>query len=350
MKPIECKDFPGYYEIPNFSKYCINKKSDIIHKRKNKKIRQYDVKSSVTSKPETGCYKRVTMYSDDKKLHAFSVHRLMGLVFKHPGAGFHSLQVHHGDGIKFHNDIDNLEWVTPKTNIVLANNYYMGKAKIPVQARSKNGEVLNFSNLSDCAKLLGIHRTTLISRLSTFGEKFVHPEGYQLRYGNSDKPWVAPDEESAKDLDEFYSSPILVKNLNTGEVREFKTAKGVMELIVRSPSSISTLSNDSAQPIVMGKNNIPYILIKKYSGVDFRRVDDPMNDFVEQQTNTRTVVATNVTTNEKRVYTTAQACASDFGIGKTTLNWRLKKPIPGVFDGWIFRYYEARMGGNTHTQ
>lgn len=340
MKPVKCKDFPGYYEISGFSNYCINKNSDILIKSKNRIINQYKCYNSGTSKKETGYYLRVTMYDDDKKLRSITVHRLMALTFKFPKNGIKNLQVNHIDGVKSNNTIENLEWITCKKNIKLANIYYGTRVKIPVQLKHKlDGKIINFETVGEAAKFLNIHRTTLISRLEKFKSGFVFPDGYAVRYGNDNSSWELST-KSEEEVDMFYSKPMLIKNLITNEIIEVPTLKDARKYIPFNLGTLSEISNDVTQPSVWGINGHLYLIIKKYPKKEFRAVKDPYKDIVDHQTNTRLVVAINVKTNEKRIYATTQQCANDFGLKKTTLNYRLRMKKPKTFNNWLFSYYE----------
>lgn len=61
-------------------------------------------------------YEKVRLISIDGKRHTYSVHRLVLENFN-PIDNMENLQVNHKDGNKLNNNLDNLEWVTPKENI-----------------------------------------------------------------------------------------------------------------------------------------------------------------------------------------------------------------------------------------
>jgi hypothetical protein len=347
MEPIKCKDFPGFFEIPGFAKYCINVFSDIKHKRKNKIIKQYKVHGSNSSDPETGTYLRVTMVNDEGYLSCKAVHRLMATVFKHPGedVDLADLQVNHKNHRKNDNTPENLEWVSCEKNILHSKTHYRSRSHISVQIKSiLTGKVLEFKNIAEGAKFLGIHRTTFISRLHAYKRARVFPGGWMLRYTPSDKDaeWELSS-SIEEDIQSFGKTPILAINRLTDEITEFQTLTECAIFFNMSPGTISAFINDLTQPCFMGKNLTVWTVIKKFPKVDFRKVDDPYLELVRRYKSLRLVTAINVETDERRLYETTQDCATDFGIGKTTLNWRLKRENPSSFNGWIFRYYEEAL-------
>lgn len=352
MRIKKCKQYKGYYEIPGFSKYCINRKAEILHKRKNKHIKQFKNYSSFSSNLETECYMRVCMMNDEGKMVTPTVHRLVAITFKHPGKNVDitKLHVHHINHIKNDNRPENLEWLTCKENINDAKEFYRGRYHIPVQAYNPiTKEVLNFSNISKCAKRFNLHRTTMIGRLFKYRPGFVFPEGYAFRLGNSEEPWEI-DKDFHIEMETYHHTPILVKNTITNTVLECKNLREVSNLIPYSHSVLSTYINDETQPLILGKDGYPYLLIKKYSKRQFRKIPEPYIDLVERNKLYRLVVAYSCETGERRLYATVTDCANDFDILKTTLLWRLKAKTPRNYNGWCFRYYEtmARVERNFH--
>lgn len=343
MKPIKSKEFPGFYEIPGYGKYCINKKSEIKHKRKNKIINQYPCYGSNSSDLDTGYYLRVTMMNDESKLSSIGVHRLMGLTFKHPGKGIDTstLQINHKDHIKFHNWIDNLEWITCIDNIQHSKMHYKSRKHISVQIKYvETGEIKTFNNISDAGRELGIHRTTVISRLHKTKPGHVFPEKCMMRYGNDETiPWIIGN-SVIEDIETYRASPLLVKNMLTGEILEFENGKDASHHTGIGASSVSVYSNDLTQPCFWGKNSQVFIAMKKYPEKSFRIVHDPYLEIQSNDELRRIVIVIKLDSQEKRIYETTQQCATDFGLLKTTLNWRLKKEIPKEYNGWIFRYYD----------
>lgn len=93
--------------IPGFEKYEVNEIGDIkTHYNKNGKM---------TLKPyiDNDGYKRVRLYKDGKHIW-LGVHKLVAITFL--GGDHEGMMVNHIDYNRANNDVNNLEWVTPKQN------------------------------------------------------------------------------------------------------------------------------------------------------------------------------------------------------------------------------------------
>lgn len=111
MKELENK--PGFFIVPDDHRIVVNAKGDVFHLRLDRFLPK--------QKHDQG-YEMVAMTPISGMINHPLVHRLVAKAMipipeKFEGMTFDDLEVNHIDGVKNNNNIDNLEWVTPKDNI-----------------------------------------------------------------------------------------------------------------------------------------------------------------------------------------------------------------------------------------
>lgn len=176
FKPTEVKSKKGYYLVPNFSKYAINVEDVCINLNTGEKVKWVI----------HGGYYKISAVNDYGTSSLFSLHRTKAILFKDPPPGFERMHVNHINGKRKCNDLDNLEWVTPKRNkghsLELKEELY----GIPVQAYdTKDKKVIEASNMYKLAKIVGVHATSILRYLER--DEFVTcTKGYLYRYKDDD--------------------------------------------------------------------------------------------------------------------------------------------------------------------
>ena len=84
--PKESSDYLGYYEIPGYSKYVISREGDVINKDKG---------TVLLGSINPAGYKNYRLTGNNKHIHTWGRHRLMGFVFKYPGMDITDLVINH---------------------------------------------------------------------------------------------------------------------------------------------------------------------------------------------------------------------------------------------------------------
>lgn len=154
---IEWKAIDGKYEVSNTG--LVRSLSHVDHRRRPWPGR-------VLSPFKTGARRNYLCVSIDRKAH--KVHRLVAYAFLPAIVG--KDHVNHKDGNTFNNDVSNLEWVTPKENVIHAymvlgrksSGGHHGKfgqlhhASKMVRATSADGSVTRtFGSTAEAARFIG---------------------------------------------------------------------------------------------------------------------------------------------------------------------------------------------------
>jgi len=130
------------------------------------------------------------------------VHRIVAITFNGPPPCEQAWQVHHVDGEKSNNCLNNLEYVTPRQNILychaspLRKNNASARSK-PVTSRPAASEDLTWHpSIAEAARQLGVAQSTVLKSCRTNSPA----KGYIFRYYESTKP-CNPGEEWRPMLD-----------------------------------------------------------------------------------------------------------------------------------------------------
>jgi hypothetical protein len=126
MKQLPIKNYEGLYEV--------SEKGDIINIKKNK----------VLSNVATGRYFVVLLYRNNKR-KMYNVHRLVAEAFCEKKEG--KTQVNHIDLDKSNNHYSNLEWVSPKENIMHFISSKKYKPRIHTEKQKQEAKVRNYKKV-----------------------------------------------------------------------------------------------------------------------------------------------------------------------------------------------------------
>ena len=322
--PIESEIYPGFYEIPNFSRYVVSAKGVVMNKLTGKKV--------AGSKNPAG-YHNFRLTNDVGYCYTYGRHRLLCDVFKRHTKTSSTDVVNHIDGIKGNDLLENLEWCTHQQNVEHAALTGLNTSFIPVQVRDLvTNEVFDFISVSECARALDMTPDAILHRLKSKGKR-VFPEKKQYRHAHSKDVWYEPENVDNEVMFTSGNIPVLVRNLLTGKISIYRKSVELAKELGVSSAALSTWLKRSDQPVLPGM-----VQIKRLDDVsDWRDVVDPYRE-MSQFCGKRPVKVTNCETMAEEFFDSAKSCAEKYGLLQTTLNYRLKYNGNKTFDNLKFEY------------
>jgi len=322
----ESDKFPGFYEIPEYSKYCISVDGLVI----NKNTCEY-----LQGSRNPDGYINYRISDDNNRILTWGRHRLMCYVFKHPNISIENLVVNHINTIKGDDWLDNLEWITYQGNVEHAGIMGLTEKCCPISVRDVDtGQVIKFSSIIECARFMGFTKDAVNYRVKV-GETRIFPERKQYRLSHSDNLWYTPPSIEHALMQNSTSKAVSVRNVFTGEVFHYDQIGRLTEIFGVSPSTLTQWINCRDQPV------LPFYIQLKWGHdtTPWRNVVDPyleLNTFSGR----KAVKIINDKSGEIKIYPSCSECAADKGLSPTALNYRLKSNGTKIFsDGYRYGYY-----------
>lgn len=245
FNPIEHGLYKGYYYIPYFSGYYINKKGDVVNSS-YKKINVYTTKPPKNNvKNIRGGYKVLTIYGKTNQ-----VHRLLCLTFKKYNTNPKKLFVNHIDGNGGNNNLNNLEWVTPRENLIHAlNNNLMPNSVRPVISMCLNtGNVKSFNTVTSASKYHNMPESTIYNRLareSRYKKHTWNPDGIIFKHAKNNW-WEIPKKQFLDRVPKSINAYDILYKTNTLYISYLDASRGTG---VNTTSISSAIRNKITTPI-----------------------------------------------------------------------------------------------------
>lgn len=236
---LECPTFPGYYYVPGYSNYVINRAGRMFN------LSRSDEKTfSIGSHG----YYETSVARDSGGGRSITKHRLLALTFIPYDNNVRKQHVNHIDHNKRNNDPCNLEWLTPAQNV---------KAAIEFGARKfqrrcihlknlKTGEISSFPTIDACAKHLrtgspNIHRALEVSREN----RTILLQKYIAIRDGEEWPNITADDIGKRAR--ANGAPVLAKQLSTANVERYPTAMSFVRASGLSKKAITSRLLQGAQ-------------------------------------------------------------------------------------------------------
>ena len=182
---------PGFYFIPNFTKYCLDI-NGVLKNAATGKVISWIISKSQETKNIKGGYCVTGIQSDSGKRKGVSRHRLMAVLFIPCPGDISDFTVNHINGIPGDDRLENLEWLTQGDNNQHAyDNGLRPNSTVPIILRMwKLKEEHKYPSIASCCKHLNLSHAFITSRL-TREPGLAYEDGLQFKY-DDDKPWIDP--------------------------------------------------------------------------------------------------------------------------------------------------------------
>lgn len=217
-EPIE-SHIPGFYLIPGFKRYVINRSGEVFDLLKNRFINWRSSKPAPGNK--LGGYMNGFMLttSQDAKV---AQHRLLALTFIPFTGIFNKLTVNHKDGVKSNNDLNNLEWVTYAENNKHAwdNGLKLNNRPHILKRNLLTNKIDSYRSVRECSYSLGdVSGFYVAARLKDQSGK-IYPD-YLLFKRDDGTEWPDIDYSKIPTVPNSYSNALVARNVFTGAVIVF---------------------------------------------------------------------------------------------------------------------------------
>lgn len=327
-------DEQEFYPIPGFSWYLLSK-TGVLYSKLSERVLEGSVN------PDG--YVNYRCKGDDGHTLTIGRHRLMCMVFKPTELDIRDLIVNHLNGIKGDDWLDNLEWTSYVGNVEHAGLMGLTDKCQPFSVMDiDTGIIEKFPSVVKGCKALKLTKDALLYRLR-FDEMRVFPERKQYRLGWDDRPWLVNPDPEASIAEYGNSKAVLVKNIETGEVKRHLTLTSVSKEIRFSLASLSKRMAKDGQPFYP-----PHHLLKWES--DKTPWREAVDKYIEYEKTTCSKVVILIG-NDQKIFLSAKDCADKLGINHTTVLYRLNSKHKPKYDGYEFHYYSdfhsVRLGSNS---
>lgn len=311
-KPLEPPGMLGYSYIPGYTGYAVSKDGVV------KNVKTGKIASLI--KTETG-YVRVSVTPDLGNRTQVFVHRALCLAWKHYPATVDLLFVNHIDENPSNNDLDNLEWITPRGNQVHSNR---GISREKVEKILQNEKCLDasvlvrnvksnrftiYENPRQAALAIGVSQGHLYYMLRKSPGDKIWRGHIQVQWLSELSSWKDHQNIDKEELESRELNSVLMLNVITGVETKFPSARKCAEFLGYSELTIWVRLKNNNQKVWSDG----YMFKRGSDPTPWRKVEDPYKEIEESQLNTP-VRCKNIFTNEVMSFEGISECARHLNI------------------------------------
>lgn len=245
---VETEEYPGFYYIPQYSRYAISKNGEVInHTTGKRKICNFNFSISEMYRQK---YLGTRCYNDYNISRIAYVHRLLCLTFKEYDGTVDKLVVNHKNGITLDNSFDNLEFCTYTENSQHA--YDTGlklSSTTPMSVINvETGDVKEFISVNHCARFYKVSPSVIHYRIRK--GPILMPGGEKLWFKkNTDHRLASHSLENLTVYGSHLVQSVIAKNVFTGESYIFSNLRQcARELNLKHDSIRGHVKKQSMRP------------------------------------------------------------------------------------------------------
>lgn len=260
LHPLPCKEYPEYYWIPFYNNYVISKEAIVLDIKTNTCVLFHKTKPPKNNK------KNISHGYNSNTNKKLKLHRLLALAFidyKDNPIKPYTLYVNHINGKPGDDRIENLEWVTPRENLIHAiENGLMPNSIRPIHVKDLNtGIVTSYDSITKATIDLKWPKTKIYKRLEK-NNKF-YPDMLIFKY--KENKWPLLDTIMTR---MGSRRKVVSINLETNEIKEHETIMHAAAYTNVNTTSISyTCKENLGKPVKTFK----FYFLEKYVNKDINQ-------------------------------------------------------------------------------
>lgn len=331
-KPIESKDCPGFYIIPEATLYGISKDGRLLNLSTKKEL-----KPTVTPRG----YIKIAYVADNGKYIRTGLHRTLATVFI-PNDDPDKTQVNHINGIKDDNRLENLEWVSSSENRQHAIDNKLAVAGKPEECSVRyvdTGVVETFRAINEYEIRFGVARGTFRSRVNSGPGRIWPNPWHQVRVGDGSGEWAEIENEEEQRENTDHNKAVYLRSLIDPDVTlYFKSLNEFADYLDVAISTASIYLSDLKEgkiKIFPGLHQAKY----KYDDFQWEDLDDPIGQLMDDFNNTIPVIVKDKTTGKSLLFMKPKDVSKYINVKYTTVLYRLDNNLDNHFQ-YSCRYYD----------
>lgn len=311
--PKECKEYPGYYHIPDEPRIVVSPDGQFINTRTGRPIKPGPINDG---------YWKISIFYKGKTTNWY-VHRLMARTFigrpdRHMDKDHSVLEVNHVDTDKSNNTLGNLEWVTPVENI----RHAIGLDRFdytPVACKNLiNGTIIEMKSIKECAAKFGISYRRLRKHLMSKETGTRTKNWFVFKYAD-DTLWPELREKDYQENTwDARFGVWYAKEESTGKVYFNGTLQGLCDVLNLTYTTLQSAFRSDEE--------------KRYRGYVFWYDDRPVDDVVKSINNEKRIPqgirapmkVRVVCGDTETIYDSVVKASKAMGVAVTTLTYAIK--------------------------